>query len=138
MEREDHEQVVFCRDRSTGLRAIVAIHDTTLGPGLGGIRMRAYPSESEALTDLADDDHLRARGILYSPDFAINAGVLINVADELGPGAYKRARALATTEKIEPTLRRIFAESTRSGVPPGTVALRFARERIAERRRAGS
>src|SRR5262245_66539849 len=52
MEREGHEQVVFCRDHSTGLRAIIAIHDTTLGPGLGGIRMREYASESEALTDV--------------------------------------------------------------------------------------
>ena len=52
MEHEGHEQVVFCCDRSSGLRSIVAIHDTTLGPGLGGIRMRAYASESEALTDV--------------------------------------------------------------------------------------
>src|SRR5262252_7596332 len=52
MEREGHEQVVFCCDRSSGLRAIVAIHDTTLGPGMGGIRMRQYASESEALTDV--------------------------------------------------------------------------------------
>src|SRR5262249_44773960 len=52
MEREGHEQVVFCCDRSSGLRAIVGIHDTTLGPGLGGIRMRAYASELEALTDV--------------------------------------------------------------------------------------
>jgi leucine dehydrogenase len=346
MEREGHEQVVFCRDRSTGLRPIVAIHDTTLGPGLGGIRMRAYASESEALTDVlrlseamtlkaslaglefgggksvildspkvvdrpavfrsmgqfidslggryiptedlgtytadiehlretsrfgvgvaeslggggdpspmtawgvvcgmraaidatrlppglrgkrvvvqgvgkvgmalvrylleggaqvrvsdvdtgrldearrigaqvvanetvhrepcdilspcatggllsehtipelgcrivaggannqlatqADDDRVQDRGILYSPDFAINAGGLINVADELGRGGYDYPRALATTERIEPTLRGIFAESARSGTPPGVVALRLARERIAARRRAGS
>jgi leucine dehydrogenase len=346
MEREGHEQVVFCRDRSTGLRAIVAIHDTTLGPSLGGVRMRAYASESEALTDvlrlseamtlkaslaglefgggksvilggpepidrpalframgrfidslggryiptedlgtytadiehlretsrfgvgvaeslggggdpspmtawgvlcgmraaidaaslspglrgkrvvvqgvgkvgmaliryllergaevlvsdvdhgradeaqrigaqlvanetvhrepcdilspcatgalltertipelgcrivaggannqlatLGDDDRLQARGILYSPDFAINAGGLINVADELGVGGYDHNRALATTERIEPTLRGIFAESARSGAPPGAVALRLARQRIASRRSAGS
>ena len=41
--------MVFCRDEVTRLRAIVAIHDTTLGPGLGGIRMREYASDAEAL-----------------------------------------------------------------------------------------
>jgi glutamate dehydrogenase/leucine dehydrogenase len=47
-----HEQVVFWRDRTTGLRAIVAIHDTTLGPALGGTRMYPYPSEAAALEDV--------------------------------------------------------------------------------------
>lgn len=46
-----HEQVVFCRDERTGLRAIIAIHDTTLGPGLGGTRFYPYANESLALTD---------------------------------------------------------------------------------------
>src|SRR5690606_26315257 len=46
-----HEQVVFCRDDRTGLRAIIAIHDTTLGPGLGGTRFYPYAHESLALTD---------------------------------------------------------------------------------------
>lgn len=48
----DHEQVALCRDRATGLRAIVAVHDTRLGPGLGGIRIREYADEDEALTDV--------------------------------------------------------------------------------------
>jgi valine dehydrogenase (NAD+) len=47
-----HEQVVFCHDRATGLRAIIAIHDTTLGPALGGTRIHPYASEAEALTDV--------------------------------------------------------------------------------------
>ncbi|MBE1555186.1 Leu/Phe/Val dehydrogenase [Sporosarcina limicola] len=47
----DHEQVVFCNDPSTGLRAIIAIHDTTLGPALGGCRMQPYTSVEEALED---------------------------------------------------------------------------------------
>lgn len=47
-----HEEVAFHRDRDTGLRAIVAIHDTRLGPGLGGIRIREYDSEDAALTDV--------------------------------------------------------------------------------------
>jgi valine dehydrogenase (NAD+) len=47
-----HEQVVFCHDRDTGLRAIIAIHDTTLGPALGGTRIYPYDSEAAALTDV--------------------------------------------------------------------------------------
>ena len=51
MHAEDYEQVVFCADRGAGLKAIIAIHDTTLGPSLGGIRMRAYATEDEAVAD---------------------------------------------------------------------------------------
>ena len=57
----DCEGLVFCRDGATGLRAIVAIHDTTLGPALGGCRMWRYGSEEEAVVDV-----LRlARGMTY-------------------------------------------------------------------------
>ena len=48
----EHEQVAICHDRDSGLRAIIAVHDTTLGPGLGGIRMWTYPSDDAALTDV--------------------------------------------------------------------------------------
>lgn len=57
----DHEQVVFCRDQETGLKAIIAIHDTTLGPALGGCRFWDYESQDEALFDV-----LRlSRGMTY-------------------------------------------------------------------------
>lgn len=46
-----HEEVILWSDRETGLRAIVAIHDTTLGPAVGGTRMRTYPSFDDALVD---------------------------------------------------------------------------------------
>jgi leucine dehydrogenase len=52
MELANHEQVVFCRDKASGLQAIIAIHDTTLGPALGGTRMWPYASEAEALIDV--------------------------------------------------------------------------------------
>ncbi|MBY0120549.1 Glu/Leu/Phe/Val dehydrogenase [Bacillus sp. S/N-304-OC-R1] len=48
----EHEQVVFCNDESTGLKAIIAIHSTQLGPALGGCRMLPYASEEEALEDV--------------------------------------------------------------------------------------
>lgn len=57
----DHEQVVFCSDPETGLRAIIGIHNTTLGPALGGTRMWEYSSDKEALQDV-----LRlSRGMTY-------------------------------------------------------------------------
>ncbi len=45
------EQLVLCDDRPSGLRAIIAIDDTTLGPGLGGVRMKAYPSDAAAMLE---------------------------------------------------------------------------------------
>src|SRR6201986_350739 len=47
-----HKKVVFCNDADTGLKAIIAIHDTTLGPALGGTRMWAYKTENDALQDV--------------------------------------------------------------------------------------
>jgi len=58
---DDYEQVVFCHDRGSGLRAIVAVHSTRLGPALGGTRFYPYASEDEGLEDV-----LRlARGMTY-------------------------------------------------------------------------
>jgi leucine dehydrogenase len=62
----NHEQVVFCHDRPTGLKAIIAIHDTTLGNALGGCRMWPYASDDAAL-----DDVLRlSRGMTYKSAMA--------------------------------------------------------------------
>src|SRR5918994_1676599 len=153
---QGHEQVVHVQDPRSGLRAIIAIHSTALGPGLGGTRFHPYASEEDALEDvlrlsramsyknaLAGLDHgggkavviadtatlvrqeldvyapcalggalddetvevltasvvcggannqlahpgveklLADRGILYAPDFVVNAGGVIQVADEL-------------------------------------------------------
>ncbi|PAV29583.1 leucine dehydrogenase [Virgibacillus profundi] len=61
MEKFDYEQLVFCQDKNSGLKAIIAIHDTTLGPALGGTRMWTYDSEAEAI-----EDALRlAKGMTY-------------------------------------------------------------------------
>ncbi|MGH3074713.1 MAG: Glu/Leu/Phe/Val family dehydrogenase, partial [Gaiellales bacterium] len=57
----EHEQVVICHEPEAGLRALIAVHDTTLGPALGGIRMWTYDSDEAALTDV-----LRlSRGMTY-------------------------------------------------------------------------
>ena len=47
-----HEQVVFCHNKDVGLKAIIAVHNTTLGPALGGLRMWPYKTEQEALNDV--------------------------------------------------------------------------------------
>jgi leucine dehydrogenase len=61
MERFDYENLFICQDRSVGLRAVIAIHDTTLGPATGGTRMWTYSSEMDAI-----EDALRlARGMTY-------------------------------------------------------------------------
>ena len=57
----DYEQLIFCYEAATGLRAIICIHDTTLGPALGGLRIWDYQTEAEAVEDV-----LRlARGMTY-------------------------------------------------------------------------
>ena len=61
MEKYEYEQLVFCQDKASGLKAIIAIHDTTLGPALGGTRMWTYDSEEAAI-----EDALRlAKGMTY-------------------------------------------------------------------------
>ncbi len=61
-----HEQVVFCNDAATGLRAIIAIHSTALGPALGGTRFYPYVSTSDALADVLD----LSRGMSYKAALA--------------------------------------------------------------------
>ena len=67
----NHEQILFCNDNATGLKAIIAIHNTVLGPSLGGTRMWNYNNEMEALNDV-----LRlSRGMTYKSSVAgLNLG----------------------------------------------------------------
>ena len=51
MDQMGHEELIFCRMKEVGLQAVIAIHDTTLGPALGGTRMWPYASEDEAIVD---------------------------------------------------------------------------------------
>lgn len=65
-EFDNHEQVVFCHDKASGLKAIIAIHNTFRGPSLGGCRMYPYATEAEALNDV-----LRlSRGMTYKSALA--------------------------------------------------------------------
>ncbi|MCW3075608.1 MAG: leucine dehydrogenase [Bacteroidetes bacterium] len=71
MSLNNHEQILFCNDNATGLKAIIAIHNTVLGPSLGGTRMWNYNNEMEALHDV-----LRlSRGMTYKSSVAgLNLG----------------------------------------------------------------
>jgi valine dehydrogenase (NAD+) len=62
----EHEQVVFCNDHATGLRAIVAIHSTALGPSLGGTRFYPYASTADAVRDVLN----LSRGMTYKAALA--------------------------------------------------------------------
>ncbi|MGO1654381.1 MAG: Glu/Leu/Phe/Val dehydrogenase dimerization domain-containing protein [Brevibacterium yomogidense] len=93
-EFDHHEQVVFCHDPATGLRAIIAVHDRSLGPAAGGCRMHPYASEEEALTDV-----LRlSRGMSYKNAVAglpLGGGKCVIIADPARPDKADVLRAFS-------------------------------------------
>lgn len=106
---------------------------------LGGIlNQRSIPdlqaavvagSANNQLETPEDGARLAARGILYAPDYVINAGGVINVAAEVG-GAYDPARVRAKVEGIATTLQEIFRRAAREKLPPAEVADALAREKL--------
>lgn len=90
----DYENLFFCQERSLGLQAIIAIHDTTLGPAAGGVRMWSYASEAEAVRDA-----LRlARGMTYkcaAAGAAYGGGKCVIIGDPKRDKTEAKLRALA-------------------------------------------
>ena len=73
-----HEQIVFCQDAQTGLRAIIAIYSTALGPALGGTRFYPYPTEDDALADALNLSRAMAyKNALAGLDLGGGKGVII-------------------------------------------------------------
>lgn len=91
LEKYNYEELILCHDKASGLKAIICIHNTTLGPGLGGTRMWNYATEEDAIADV-----LRlARGMTYKNAVAgLNAG-----------GAKGVIIADSKKDKTEPLLR---------------------------------
>src|SRR5689334_17850126 len=88
----EHEQVVFCNDRATGLKAIIAIHSTALGPALGGTRFYPYASTDDAIVDVLN----LSRGMSYKNALAgldLGGGKAVIIGDpaELKTEALLRA-----------------------------------------------
>jgi leucine dehydrogenase len=90
----DHEQVIYCHDPSIGLKGIIAIHSTALGPAAGGCRMYPYASEEEALTDV-----LRlSKGMSYKSSVAglpLGGGKCVIIADASSPNKPELLRSFS-------------------------------------------
>jgi len=82
------------------------------------------------LAEASDDDALAERGILYAPDFVVNAGGIINLAEEFV--GYDHDNARKRTARIADTVRRVFDLARTERVPPARAAEQLARRRIAE------
>lgn len=104
-----------------------AINDRTLP--LLKVKIVAGAANNQLATP-AHGDALAARGIAYAPDYAINAGGLINVAQEVAPGGYDREKAHARSAKIYDTILEILTRSKESGERPEQIADRIVEERI--------
>ncbi len=108
---------------------------------LGGVLTRATVSAlrcpivcGAANNQLLDDDAavaLAEAGILYAPDYVVNAGGIINIAQEWAPGGYSRSGAEAEAAKIEATTRAVFALARDEGLTTARAADELARRRIA-------
>lgn len=89
-----HEQVIFCHDPQVGLRGIIALHSTALGPAAGGCRMHPYANEEDALTDV-----LRlSKGMTYKNAMAglpLGGGKCVIIADPDDPNKPDLLRAFA-------------------------------------------
>jgi valine dehydrogenase (NAD+) len=87
-----HEQVVYCQDEPSGLRAIIAIYSTALGPGLGGTRFYPYADEDAALADVLNLSRAMAyKNALAGLDLGGGKAVIIGDPDKLKSEALLRA-----------------------------------------------
>ncbi len=122
--------------------ALSAAVDVVVPCALGGVldhetafALQAPIVAGAANNQLADDDVavlLAERGVLWAPDFVVNAGGIINISVELEPGGYDVRRARRRVLGIAETLRRIFDDADAGGLTPLDAAMALARARVAE------
>ena len=124
----------------TPARALTAPVDVLAPCALGGVldhdsvpRLQAQAIAGAANNQLADDsvgELLQARGILWAPDFVANAGGIINIAVELGPGGYDPARARRDVRAIADTLLEVYDRAASTGATPLSAATALAESRL--------
>jgi leucine dehydrogenase len=123
-------------------RALTADVDVLAPCALGGIlddesvpALRCRVVAGAANNQLADDaiaDLLHTRGIVWAPDFIVNAGGIVSIAVELEPGGYDPKRARVRVRAIGDTLAQVFADARAIGATPLTAAMELARRRLRE------
>ncbi|MBD3348666.1 MAG: leucine dehydrogenase [Candidatus Eisenbacteria bacterium] len=92
MKKRGHEQLIFCFNRPTGLKAIIAIHDTTLGTSVGGTRLMQYESEDQAIVDaLRLSEMMTLESASLESDMGGGKAVLMVEEDDEPDEAYFRA-----------------------------------------------
>ena len=89
-------------------------------------------SANNQLAEPDSADLLRQAGVLYAPDYIVNSGGVINIAEELSPAGYHRERAYAAIRRIFDTTSAVIATASAEGTTTAAAA-----DRIAERRIAG-
>jgi leucine dehydrogenase len=122
-------------------RALEAEADVLVPCALGGVlnedtvpRLRCAMIAGAANNQLSSDgiaDMLAARGVLWAPDFVVNAGGIINIAEERGGHKYDPAAARRRVRGIGDTLRQVFDDADSIGATPLTAAMELARRRLA-------
>ena len=135
--RETHPAVDLVEDSDALVRSDIDVYaPCALGGALDDLTvpaLRARIVAGAANNQLAHpgiEKHLAERGILYAPDYVVNSGGVIQVADEIDGFNFDRAKLRAT--KIFDTTRRILELATAEGVPPAVAADRMAERRMAE------
>jgi leucine dehydrogenase len=93
-------------------------------------------ANNQLLDPVKHSKDLVDRGILYAPDFVINAGGIINVGVELLPGGYDEAESYRRIDRIYGNLRRVFEIARKERIPTSDAAVRLAEERVLEGKRA--
>jgi leucine dehydrogenase len=155
MDFGDTEQVILCLDRATGMRAVIALDDTTRGPGLGGVRWMSYPDDEAAVTEArrlarvmtlknacADLPYGGAKSVIVRQGPVPDRGAVMRAfgrfVDRLG-GAYVAAVDMGTTvEDLAEMGRQTSAVSCdRHDPSPWTALGVFAGIRAAVRRVLG-
>jgi len=135
--RRDHPQVGVVEDADALVDADIDVYaPCALGGALSdavAARLRARVVCGAANNQLAHvgiEKTLQDRGVLYAPDYVVNSGGLIQVADELDGFSFERARLRAG--KIFETTQQVFAVAAQDGVPPASAADRLAERRMSE------